>query len=142
LLLLGLLIPAGPFVSCEPEDWILDINCGTDCFSYRPDTADLIVLLSLDAEHDSIPLTFYRGDADGEIDWQDTAIYNPLDPTNEFNLPSRVGQRYTVKATYRSGDRIIEAYDADVMTLQDYGSDCGSPCYVVKGGIFNLQLSH
>jgi len=139
LLLLGLLIPAGPFISCEPEDWLLDVNCA-ECFNYRPDSADLIEYRSFDAKNDSIPPTFFRGKADGEIDWQDTAVYNTKD-YKEFYLYSKVGQSYTVKATYRSGDQITVAWDSDVMTLQDYGNNCGSPCYMVKGGIFDLQLA-
>ena len=81
-----------------------------------------------------VPLTFYRGDTTGEIDWIDTAN------DTRFYLLSAVGTDYTVKAEYISGDGKIMAFDSDRMTLKDYGDQCGDPCYIVKGGIFDLQL--
>lgn len=125
----------GKFTACEPEDWMLQVNC-EDCYGYKPDSANLIVYLTIDAENDSIPLTFYRGNyEDGEIDWQDTAT------TEEFYLYSKINSYYTVRASYRSGDRVIEAFDGDKMKLYNGESECGSPCYIVKGGIFDLELA-
>ena len=134
LSVLGLLILfSGKFISCEPEDW-MQVDCA-DCYGYKPDSANLIIHLSINAENDSVPLTFYRGNfEDGEIDWQDTAT------TEDFYLFSKINSYYTVRATYSSGSRIIEAFDGDKMTLYDGGNECGSPCYIVKGGIFDLRL--
>jgi hypothetical protein len=129
-----LVLVSAKFTACEPEDWMLSVDCG-DCYGYAPDSADLIVKLTINAENDSVPLTFYRGNyEDGVIDWQDTAT------TEEFYLYSKINSSYTVRATYRSGNRIIEAFDADDMNLNNAGEECGSPCYIVKGGIFDLQL--
>ena len=135
ILALALLVVAsGKFTACEPEDWVLSVDCN-DCYGYAPDSADLIVKLTINAENDSVPLTFYLGSyEDGVIDWQDTAT------TEEFYLYSKMNSSYTVRATYRSGNRIIEAFDADDMNLYNAGEECGSPCYIVKGGIFDLQL--
>jgi hypothetical protein len=135
LSVIGLLVLlSGKFISCEPEDWMFQVDCA-DCYGYKPDSANLIIHLSINAENDSVPLTFYRGNfEDGEIDWQDTAT------TEDFYLYSKINSNYTVRATYRSGSRIIEAFDADKMTLYDGGDECGSPCYIVKGGIFDLRL--
>jgi hypothetical protein len=55
-----LLLVAGHFTACEPEDWVLSVDC-SDCYSFRPDSADLIIKLTINAENDSVPLTFYRG---------------------------------------------------------------------------------
>jgi len=129
-----LLVVSGKFTACEPEDWMLSVDC-QDCNSYKPDSADLIVYLSIDAVNDSVPLTFYRGSyEEGTIDWKDTAT------SDEFYLYSKMDASYTVRATYRSGDRIIEAFDADHMHLYNAGEECGSPCYIVKGGILDLRL--
>jgi hypothetical protein len=125
---------AGNFSGCEPEDWLLQINCD-DCFGYSPDSANLVVYLTIDEENDSIPLTFYRGSFDeGEIDWQDTAT------TEEFYLFSAMEQEYTVRARYKSGNDSIFAFDGDKMTIYDAWEECGDPCYMVKGGIFDLRL--
>lgn len=130
---LVLLFMASNFSACEPEDWIPEVNCD-DCLGFKPDTADLIVYISIRPEQDSVPLTFYRGDSQGEIDWEDTAT------TEKFYLPSAMGSTYTVRAEYKSGSKTIIAWDDDEMTLKDYGTECGSPCYIIKGGILDLRL--
>ena len=129
-----LLLVSGNFTACEPEDWVLTVDCD-DCYNYLPDSADLIINLTINAENDSVPLTFYLGDyEDGVIDWQDTAT------TEKFYLYSAFDKDYTVRATYASGNQTIMAFDGDNMTLYDAGGECGSPCYIVKGGIFDLRL--
>ncbi len=129
-----LVLLAGKFTACEPENWMLSIDCA-DCYGYAPDSAKLIIKLTINAENDSVPLTFYLGDyEEGVIDWQDTAT------TEEFYLYSEINSSYTVRATYHSGDRIIEAFDADDMELYNANEECGSPCYIVKGGIFDVSL--
>ena len=129
-----LILVSGKFTACEPENWMLQIDCG-ECYGYEPDSANLIINLTINAENDSVPLTFYLGDyEDGVIDWQDTAT------TAEFLLYSKMNSTYTVRATYRSGNKIIEAFDSDNMTLYNANAECGSPCYIVKGGIYDLTL--
>jgi len=121
------------YLACEPEDWLGEVNCA-DCFSARPDSALLVVYVSISPTHPEVPLTFYRGDADGPVDWRDTAR------SQEFFLSAEVGRTYTVRAEYKSPEESIVAFDADRMELRDYGTECGSPCYILKGGIFDLQL--
>ena len=129
-----LVVVSGKFTACEPEDWMLSIDCA-DCYGYAPDSANLIIKLTINAENDSVPLTFYLGDyEDGVIDWQDTAT------SEEFYLYSKMNSSYTVRATYNSGNKFIEAYDADDMELYNAAEECGSPCYIVKGGIFDVRL--
>jgi hypothetical protein len=129
-----LLVVSGNFMACETEDWMLSVDC-SDCYGYRPDSADLIIYLSIDAVNDSIPLTFYRGSyEDGIVDWQDTAT------TEEFYLYSALDKEYSVRATYASGNQSIMAFDGDKMFLYNAGEECGSPCYIVKGGILDLRL--
>ena len=133
--ILLLFLAAGHFTACEPEDWVLSVDCG-DCYDFRPDSAELIVNLTINAENDSVPLTFYLGSyEEGIIDWQDTAT------TEEFYLYSAMDKDYTVRATYRSGEQSIMAFDGDKMFLYDAAEECGSPCYIIKGGIFDVRLA-
>jgi len=132
-LTLTMLLLAGNFIACEPEDLIFEVDC-YDCFGYPPDTAELIVYVTMRLEQDSVPLTFFRGDSNGEVDWQDTAV------GEEFRLDARIGSTYTVQAEYRSGSKTIIAFDSDEMTLNDYGDQCGDPCYIIKGGIYDVRL--
>lgn len=128
------MLGAGNFLGCETEDWVFEVDCN-DCYGYMPDSAKLIVYLTINAENDSVPLTFYRGDYEnGEIDWQDTAT------SDEFYLFSEMDRDYTVTAEYKSGEKTILAFDKDNMFHYDAASECGSPCYIVKGGIFDVRL--
>lgn len=125
---------SGNFLGCEPENWMPEVNCN-DCYGYRPDSANLIIYVTIDAENDSVPLTFYKGDYEnGEIDWLDTAT------TEEFYLYSEMNRDYTVAATYKSGEKTKVAFDADEMSISDASANCGSPCYIVKGGILDVRL--
>lgn len=134
LLWIPAILLSGHFLGCEPEDLLLEVNCN-DCYDYQPDSANLIVRVTINAENDSVPLTFYRGSfEEGEIDWQDTAT------TGELYLYSEVDRVYAVRAEYRSGGETVIAFDSDKMTLRDAGEECGSPCYLVTGGIFDLTL--
>jgi len=135
LAILCLLMFSGQFTACEPEDWVLAVDCG-DCYDYRPDSAELIINLTINAENDSVPLTFYLGNyEDGLIDWQDTAS------SETFYLFSAMDKDYTVVASYNSGSQTIMAFDGDKMTLYDAAEECGSPCYIIKGGIFDVRLA-
>ncbi len=130
----NLLLLSGNFMGCEPEDWIFEVNCN-DCYSIVPDSAKLIVYLTINETYDSVPLTFYRGSyEEGIIDWQDTAT------SEEFYLYSEIEREYTVKATYSSGNDTIIAFDGDKMYIYNAAGECGTPCYIVKGGIFDIQL--
>ena len=129
-----LVLLAGNFMGCEPEDWMFAVDCN-DCYGNQPDSAKLIVYLTIDSYYDSVPITIYKGSfEEGLIDWQDTAT------TEEFLLYSAIDQEYTVRATYKSGLETIVAFDGDNMHIYDGGDECGSPCYIVKGGIFDVQL--
>ncbi len=128
-----LLILAGHFTSCESEDWILEVDCN-ECFDYKPDSALVILNLSFNLENLAIPLTVYRGDVGGEIEWEDTVKANQID------LTLAVGSTYAVRAKYHRGSQSIEVFDSDQMVLKDYGDSCGDPCYIIKGGIYELEL--
>jgi hypothetical protein len=128
-----LLLAGGHFAGCEPEDIYMGVNC-LDCFDFQPDSTELIIYLTINPENESVPLTVYRGDAGGDLFLQDTA-------TDETKyIMAAIGETYTVRASYRSGDKTIHAFDSDVMYLSNYGAECGNPCYIVKGGIYDLEL--
>jgi len=124
----------GKFTGCEPEDLSLMTDCN-DCYDIQPDSARLILYLTIDAENDSVPLVFFRGTIEtGEVDWRDTAT------GDTFYLYSEIDREYSVQATYNRGEKTILAFDSDKMKISDASEECGSPCYVVKGGIFDLRL--
>ena len=132
-LLFILLLAAGQFFSCETEDWLIDVDCN-DCFGSRPDSTELIIYVSINSENPRVPLEIFSGKAGGEPAWLDTAYSSP------HYFWAAMEQEYTVMATYRKDDKRIRAYDSDVMKSRDYGETCGDPCYMIKGGIYDLNL--
>jgi hypothetical protein len=133
-LVMLLLAFSGNFLGCETEDVVFSVDCN-DCYGYVPDSADLIIYLTINEENPMVPITVYKGSLEeGVIDWRDTAT------NSEFYLFSALDANYTVEATYRSGDKTIVTYDGDRMHIFDAGNECGTPCYIVKGGIFDNRL--
>ena len=43
-----LVLLAGNFMGCEPEDWMFAVDCN-DCYGNQPDSAKLIVYLTIDS---------------------------------------------------------------------------------------------
>ncbi|RLD27235.1 MAG: hypothetical protein DRI70_04725 [Bacteroidetes bacterium] len=129
-----LLALSGNFMGCEPEDVMFTVDCN-DCYGIAPDSANLIIHVTINATYDSVPLAFYKGPYEnGEIDWLDTAT------SENFYLYSEMDREYAVKATYISENDSIIAFDGDKMFISSASEECGSPCYIVKGGIFDLTL--
>lgn len=132
--LFAILIIVGHLISCETENLTYEWDC-YECFSIKPDSANLIVYLTINSENESVPLIIYKGPVEHRIiDWQDTAT------TDEYLLYAEVGIEYSIQATYWRGNETIYAYDGDLMTLSDQDRKCGTPCYIVEGGIFDLTL--
>ncbi|MGW8314854.1 MAG: hypothetical protein ACWGNV_04580 [Bacteroidales bacterium] len=134
LLLLLFLALAGNYLGCETENWSFEVNCN-DCYGYVPDSANLIIYLTINQENPEVPITVYLGPAEeGVVDWRDTTNLS------EYYLFAAMDADYTVEATYQSGNKTILTYDGDHMFLYDGKNECGSPCYIVKGGIFDNRL--
>lgn len=122
------------FTGCEQEDLDFYINC-YDCLEEPPDSANLIVYLTINDENPYVPLVFYRGDYENNLeDWIDTAYADTL------YLYSEVGITYSVKALYKQDGESVVAIDGDKMRIVDGEGECYPPCYVVRGGTLDLRL--
>lgn len=113
------------------------IDCN-ECYTFKPDSADLIVFLTFSGDFDSIPLVIYR-DVIGEnnIDYIDTA-YSTLD--NPYYLYSKVNQKYVVKAEYKKGEKTIYAVDRSKIKVKRVTGECDEDCWVVEGGELDAKL--
>jgi len=100
-----------------------------------PDSADLIVYVTINDENPFVPLTYYLGDyEDGVIDFVDTTY------TEERFLYSKVGVEYSVKATYVKAGQTVVAVDGDKLRIIDGQGDCYPPCYFIRGGTLDVRL--
>lgn len=119
---------------CKREFFTFDVNC-SNCDPIRPDSADLIVKISIDEENQAVPLIFYKGKVEeGIIEWIDTSY------TDIFYLYSRVDEYYSVKAKYKKGDSTIYAIDGSKLITKLVSDVCESDCWIVKGGILDVRL--
>lgn len=122
------------FSSCEQEDLEGYVNCN-DCLEYSPEWDTLWVRVTINEENPFVPLVFFLGDYEnGDIDWIDTTY------TEEYWLISKVDTRYSVKATYRRGAKLVNAVDGDELRVVNGDEDCYSPCYFVRGGTMDVRL--
>jgi hypothetical protein len=133
--LLVILIFAITF-SCEQGVATLEVNCA-ECFTDEPDSFELQVDLSISAEYDSVYLQFYQGNVEsGDLSWEGevfTPRFYHLVPVNEF---------YSVKATYRKDNKILIAIDGDKMVSRYIADACDTDCWIIKGGILDVELKY
>jgi len=130
LIVLVLLTLAG---SCD-EYLGLTVDCD-DCWGFKPDSADLLIHLTVDQDHPEVPIVIYRGNfEDGEVDFVDTAR------ASTYTLYSAVDQYYSVTAEYKVDGKTIIAVDGDVMKAKDASSSCEFECWIITDGKFSLQL--
>jgi len=112
----------------------LDVDCD-DCWNFEPDSADLIINLTISSKHASVPIVVYRGNIEsGQVDWIDTVRETP------FHLYSAVGQYYSVAAEYKVTGKTIVAVDGDEMKAKNASGSCDWECWIVTGGEFRVDL--
>lgn len=120
--------------ACEQDPFVFDVNCD-ECYINEPDSADLIVDITINEENPFVPLIFYRGEVDDDnIEWIDTSWSETL------YLYSPVDEYYSIKAFYKKGEQTIIAVDGDKLKTSLVSDACETDCYVIKGGILDVRL--
>ena len=113
----------GPIVDCD------------ECFNSEPDSADLVIYVTLNNEHPEVPIVVYRETMEGnQVDWVDTVRKSP------YYLWSDVDQYYSVTAEYSVGDGKIIAVDGDRMKVKHVRESCDFDCWIIKGGYLKVEL--
>ncbi len=102
MLLLIIFIVCFSFYSCSNEYSALGGNC-LECLSEQPDSANLVVYVTINAENPKVPLIIYRGVFDPNnlpnIEVIDTAISS----TYTYYVP--LYHNFSVKAEYTGAQR-------------------------------------
>ena len=112
----------------------LTVDCD-DCWGFRPDSADLIINLTINSSHPEVPIVVYRGNIEsGQVDWIDTVRETPV------YLYSAIDQYYSVTAEYKVDGKTIIAVDGDEMKAKDATSSCEFECWIVTDGDFRVDL--
>ena len=129
-----LVIIIGIGYSCNEKLFTSDVNCD-ECYEVKPDSADIIVHVTLDSENPLVPLVVYRGPIeDNNIEYVDTAY------GTTYNLYVPVNAEYSVKAKYKSGDKTIYTVDGDILKIKHVTDACSSDCWIITGGEFFNEL--
>ncbi len=130
-LLLTLLIVS---ISCNEKIFTGDVDCN-DCYEIKPDSADIIVHVTINDENPVVPLIVYRGPVeDNNIEYVDTSY------GDTYYLYVKVNTDYSVKAKYKSGDKTVYAVDGDKIKIKHVTDACSSDCWVIVGGEFFNEL--
>ena len=112
----------------------LNIDCD-ECYYLKPDSADLIVNLTLNDENPFVPLIFYRGKVEeGIIEWTDTSYNKTL------YLYSKVNEYYSVKAYYKKEGKTIIAIDGAKLNTRQVSGVCDRDCWIITGGEMDVRL--
>lgn len=135
-----IIIVAGIFVfiwlaySCGSDIFVVDVDCD-ECYYNEPDSADLIVDITINEENPFVPLVIYKGDVEENVvEFVDTAY------GKTYYLYSPVNEYYSIKAKYKKGDKTIYAVDGDKLRTKSVSDVCDTHCYVIKGGILDIRL--
>jgi hypothetical protein len=120
--------------SCEETPFVSNVNCD-ECYYNKPDSADLIVSLTINSDNPFVPLVFYKGEVEENmVEWVDTAY------TETLYLYSPVNQYYSIKANYKKGDMIVIAIDGDKLKTTRVSDVCDTDCWIIKGGELDVRL--
>jgi hypothetical protein len=123
--------------ACQKGSPTMEVNCA-DCMSSEPDSFELSVDLSIIANsYDSVYLEFFKGNIEsGKPIWErevDTPRFYLLVPVNAY---------YSVKASYRKDGKTIIAVDGDRMVSRFVADACDGNCWIVKGGLLDVELKY
>jgi len=122
------------FYSCDQDSFVFDVNCD-ECFIEKPDSADLIIYLTINEDNPYVPLRFYRGEVEENVvEWVDTAY------SETFYLYSPVDEYYSLEAKYLRGSDTIVVVDGDKLKTNQVSDVCDTDCWIIRGGIMNARL--
>ncbi len=122
------------FATCEEDPLLLNIDCD-ECYYPEPDSADLVVHVTLDNDIQEVPLVFYEGKADRKIvEYVDTARTTP------YYLYVKIGKLYSVEAKYQLSNKTIIAVDGTKIKSREVTDYCSETCYVMRNKNLYVEL--
>jgi len=115
---------------------VLFVVCD-DCYSDKPDEAEVKITFTINKENSEVPFTLYKGKFDtGE------AIYTDIARTSSYSLSLKMNQYYSVVAEYKSGSKTIRVVNGVKLTTYQDSESCDDPCWVITGDKLNAELKY
>jgi len=120
--------------SCDEKIFTGDVNCD-ECYTDSPDSADLVINLTINNKFPRVPLVVYKGDVeDSQVVSIDTADYSP------FYVYVPVDKKYSVKAEYKKDDATLFAIDGTKLKVLVVTDACDEKCYVIEGESLDARI--
>jgi hypothetical protein len=124
------------FGSCQDKTFTGTVNCN-ECYSPKPDSAQLILHITLNNQFSSIPVVIYKGNIDTGLLIDTFDCYT--DPVNDIWVEA--DNKYSAKAIYGTAKDTIMVVDGTEMKFQKVTGQCNSDCWVINGNELNLKLA-
>ncbi|MEI7596096.1 MAG: hypothetical protein WCK02_10140 [Bacteroidota bacterium] len=106
----------------------------SDCNTIAPDSGLLNINLTINGENSKVPIAIYKGKYEnGNKISEDTLTVS----TASYSLP--VNNYYSVRAKYKSQNKIIFAIDGGEITVKK-NYICDSTCWSVKSANADVRL--
>ena len=134
--LIFLLILCGLVVSCiDPIYYDGDsVDCDY-CYQELPDSADLIIDLTINDENPLVQISVFSGEANNaplvsqfDADTSTVFVYVP------------VGSYYSVEAIYQSENNTVRVIDGDMLEVKLVTELCNDDCWYIVGGEYDVKL--
>jgi hypothetical protein len=114
---------------CEDPDY-------SNCDTYQPKYGQLIIKVDMNSENPAVPIAVYVGKI------EDNSLYLLDTATSElYSISVDLDYYYSVKASYKSGNKTIIAIDGDDVKSKSY-INCDSTCYSVHNGTADVRLKY
>jgi len=121
-------------VSCNGWFFTDSVDCD-NCYSQKPQNADIVVRLTINDSQQAVPIVIYKGKIDGDIVLSVDTAYSNL-----YYYYAQIGTEYSVSAKYERGDSTIIAVGATTMKTRLTAEACEDACYYIKDNIIDLRL--
>jgi hypothetical protein len=122
--------------SCSEKIFTSGVDC-EECYQIKPDSAYLVVKLTVNDTYESIPIVVYRNEVEKrDIDYVDTAY------ESTYYLLVAVNKEYSVEAEYINGDSKIIAIDGTRIKTKHVSSECDEECWIIEGDELNMELKY
>jgi hypothetical protein len=108
-----------------------------DCFTDRPDEAEIEINLTINDDNTKVPINIFYGTIES-----DSIIYVDTCQVDKVHVWLPVEHYYTVVAKYSSGSKIIKAVDGHKLRVVKSTQEDGSDCFQVKGDKLNVRLKY
>jgi hypothetical protein len=119
--------------SCGEKIYTGDVNCD-ECYTDKPENADLIIDLTIDGRNPEVPVIVYEGNVeDNKVITTDTVDYSP------FYVYVRVGKEYAVKAEYKKDNATLFVIDGTKLKVKSADA-CDTKCYVIDGETLDARI--